>query len=535
MKRAAVITASYFIITLMNVLPVLAAGNSLIDVRVRNEGYTSTSEFDGWFVIGVPSNPPVKLLYGYPGDWWTSYTTVKIISPYSIEARFGDTNGIFTQYPTEGFDADNNSRNVCAWTVGGLNVTQELTVVDNPRTALHKDNIKITYRLKNPSTNPFNIVAGLRIMLDTQLGSNDNSPMMVQGFGRITKEREWLYPNVPDAWLTLDDYYNPTIKAECNLSSAKATRPDRLVIADWKETLNPNPWTLTPDTNFVIQDTAAAMYFNPVTYTPGQEMTFTIYYGIPDYSGAELAITKSASVAEANYGDTLSFNLNYFNQSTYGLTGLKIWDTVPWNTTFVDASAPYNFSNGVITWDLGDVTNTYTSYSVWLKTRINPIQGVSVTNTAAGEYIDQYWMDKEVRYSNTAVVNILTATVTVTSTITQTYTITPTASITPTCTQTPVPLVLDLKGNYPNPARYETEIVFYLARNADVKLKIFTVSGELVYEKKSHYPDGNNAILWDLKNGGGKDVASGIYIYKLEATTEREEYAEEFSKMAVAR
>lgn len=531
MKRIIVNTAVFIIIVYVTVASAFAAGNSLIDVRVNSTdpGYV------GWYVIGVPSIPPVKLLYGYPGAYWTTYTTIKITSPTAKEIAFGGIGGTFTQLPTEGFDAANNTRNVCAWVVDGLKITQELTVVDNPRTAAAKDNIKITYRVQNQPANSYNITAGIRIMLDTQLKTFDNSPIAVQGYGQVAKEREWTGSAVPDAWIAFDDYYNPTVKAECNMADAGATKPDRLVIADWDKELNPKPWNVTVDTNYVMTDTAAGMYYNPVTYTPGQELTFTIYYGIPDYSGAELAITKSASVAEANYGDTLSFNINYYNQSTYGLSNLKIWDSIPWNATFVDASAPYTYAGGVVSWDLGAISNTYTAYSVWLRASINHMQGVSVTNTSHSEYTDSYWMDKEVKHSNQAIVNILTATVTVTPSITQTHTITPTASVTPTVTETPVALMLSLKGNYPNPARYSTNVVFYLARNADVKLKIFTVSGELVYEEKAHFPEGHNTILWNLINGAGKDVASGVYIYKLEATTERDEYAEAYSKMALAR
>ncbi len=506
--------------------------NSFLDCRVATvtqSGNPQTQKYKGRFVIGTAAGQ--NLLYGYPDGIWSSYTTIKIDTD-SVIAIFGDDNGIFIQDPTEDYDAFGNSTNICIWKINNIEITQQLTIVDNPRTGKNKDTIEIKYKIKN--TRATNVSVGLRIMLDTQLGINDNSPMLVEGIGKITTEKEWNGVQVPDAWLTLNDYFNPQIKAEGNLKSALATVPDKLIIGQWNF-LNANAWDYTVNPLYEITDTAAGMFWNPANFLPNEEKTYIMYYGIPDVSGAELGLTKTVDVELANYGEILSYNLIYFNTGDADISNLIIWDTLPWNTTFVDASSGYNMNNNTIYWNLGAITNTYTSYSVWFRAVINPVQGTFVTNSAAGSYTDAYWNDMEVRYSNTVRTDIYTATPTVTQTITQTHTITPTHSITPTLTPTPPPLILKLIGTYPNPANLKTNILFNLTRDADIFVTLFTVSGEEVKKISNHFNEGNNAIEWDLKNKSGQKVASGVFIFKIEAKTERNEYAKEYGKITVVK
>ncbi len=50
-----------------------------------------------------------------------------------------------------------------------------------------------------------------------------------------------------------------------------------------------------------------------------------------------------------------------------------------------------------------------------------------------------------------------------------------------------------------------------------MNLKIFTISGEVVTELSQQGLSGMNRLYWNAKNRSGKDVASGIFIYSLEA------------------
>jgi hypothetical protein len=70
-----------------------------------------------------------------------------------------------------------------------------------------------------------------------------------------------------------------------------------------------------------------------------------------------------------------------------------------------------------------------------------------------------------------------------------------------------------LSQNYPNPFNPSTTIEFDLPKTDEVSLKIFNILGEevsiLVSERLSA---GSYSYEWDAGN-----IASGIYLYKLEA------------------
>jgi hypothetical protein len=118
----------------------------------------------------------------------------------------------------------------------------------------------------------------------------------------------------------------------------------------------------------------------------------------------------------------------------------------------------------------------------------------------------------------TTTTTTLTAAATFTWTLTTTITAAPAISLTPTRTPE-VALSLELKGNYPNPFDTDTNFVYKLSRDADIKIKIFTVSGEVVRKAggiKGHA--GYNSYYWDGKNNSGRSVASGIFILKMTAS-----------------
>jgi len=86
-----------------------------------------------------------------------------------------------------------------------------------------------------------------------------------------------------------------------------------------------------------------------------------------------------------------------------------------------------------------------------------------------------------------------------------------------------VPHKTRLLANYPNPFNPETWIPFELADGANVKLRIYDVSGRLVrtldlgYRHAGRYVDQSMAAYWDGRSSSGERVASGIYLYSLTA------------------
>ncbi len=85
-----------------------------------------------------------------------------------------------------------------------------------------------------------------------------------------------------------------------------------------------------------------------------------------------------------------------------------------------------------------------------------------------------------------------------------------------------LPDELDLKPNYPNPFNPTTQIKFGLPAAAHVLLQIMNIRGQtvrlLVDDIKTA---GWHTVTWDGKNESGHDVASGIYLYMIEADNKK--------------
>lgn len=74
-----------------------------------------------------------------------------------------------------------------------------------------------------------------------------------------------------------------------------------------------------------------------------------------------------------------------------------------------------------------------------------------------------------------------------------------------------------LLQNYPNPFNPSTTIAFQTAREGEAKLVVFNLKGQLVRELKTgHLPRGDHQVIWDGRDGSGKAVSSGMYLYRLQ-------------------
>jgi hypothetical protein len=129
-----------------------------------------------------------------------------------------------------------------------------------------------------------------------------------------------------------------------------------------------------------------------------------------------------------------------------------------------------------------------------------------------------------------------------TKTLTPTYTPTKTATVTPTNTTKALFEVADIglqNGQttpaqvstnnssltvkaFPNPSFNGQPIQFQLnlSQPAGLKLSLFAISGELVYKTFVQGSEGFNDLTWKIDNQSGTPVASGLYIYLLEITTD---------------
>ncbi len=93
---------------------------------------------------------------------------------------------------------------------------------------------------------------------------------------------------------------------------------------------------------------------------------------------------------------------------------------------------------------------------------------------------------------------------------------------------------------YPNPfggIDRETNLTFFITRDAWVSLKIYTVTGLMIYSQEGIYaPYGYNwELKWDGRDREGDRVANGVYLYKISATSISGEHASEIGRVVVMR
>ena len=81
-----------------------------------------------------------------------------------------------------------------------------------------------------------------------------------------------------------------------------------------------------------------------------------------------------------------------------------------------------------------------------------------------------------------------------------------------------IPRTWALNQNAPNPFNPQTKIEFALPRNAETTLKIFDSRGRVVRTLVAgELEAGYHTVIWSGEDDGGRQVASGVYFYRLVA------------------
>jgi len=80
-----------------------------------------------------------------------------------------------------------------------------------------------------------------------------------------------------------------------------------------------------------------------------------------------------------------------------------------------------------------------------------------------------------------------------------------------------LPTGFALNQNYPNPFNPTTTISFRLPQPTEWRLGIFNITGSLVREYRGSSETGAVTVEWDGRSTDGLPVASGVYLYRLEA------------------
>lgn len=81
-----------------------------------------------------------------------------------------------------------------------------------------------------------------------------------------------------------------------------------------------------------------------------------------------------------------------------------------------------------------------------------------------------------------------------------------------------VPRAVSLAQNHPNPFNPSTTIAFSLVRDGRVELKVYDARGALVRTLvDGQVAAGEQRVAWDGRDQGGRQVAAGVYLYRLRA------------------
>ncbi len=80
------------------------------------------------------------------------------------------------------------------------------------------------------------------------------------------------------------------------------------------------------------------------------------------------------------------------------------------------------------------------------------------------------------------------------------------------------PTVYRLSHNYSNPFNPETVIHYDLPVGGHINISVFNLIGQKVVTLVGgHRPAGSYSVVWDGKDDNEKSLASGYYLYRMEA------------------
>lgn len=98
-------------------------------------------------------------------------------------------------------------------------------------------------------------------------------------------------------------------------------------------------------------------------------------------------------------------------------------------------------------------------------------------------------------------------------------------------------LLIDRVLNWPNPFRTTTALTFIVNQSADYEVKIFTVNGRPIWQRRGSASTGGivTDIIWDGRDSAGRQAGNGVYLYKVTAWNSDGEKAEGLGKIAYIR
>ena len=267
----------------------LSVENEFIKLIV-NKGPEDLGRFAIETTGGDPKNSKdnnQSLIYGQPVPW-TSYTTVRIDDHDFVFGgqghKLSQRSGQPITFGTVVSQTVQPSSIVTVCRFEDVLVTQTLSFIRNVSTKV-MDTAQISYSAVNKGSVPHNV--GIRIMMDTKLGSNDGAPFRI-GTHAGDSEQSFQGAALFDYWQAFDNLVSPNVIAQGTIYSAELgiAKPDKLYLANWG-TLSDYPWDFPYEQgrSFIRageaeKDTALALYWNPTTLAPQKSLQVSTLYGL---------------------------------------------------------------------------------------------------------------------------------------------------------------------------------------------------------------------------------------------------------------
>lgn len=368
-------------ITFFSVVGVKASNveidNDYIRIVVNN-----SEENRGRFSVGTTGGDPDRdtdqnkhLIYG-GDDPWTSYTTVRVGnlnwvygSPTDRRAGYDGLYGEMVQEPTV-----ENGTIQSSWKLGPIQVWQILSLSRSTTTGL-LDTARIEYHVKNNDSLAH--MVGLRLMLDTMLGSNDGAPFRVEDKGLVS-DSVYYSENMPEFWQAFDSLTNPRVMSQGTLKGHDTTTPDRVYFTNWGSVAD-SPWNFdfTPGRDFTRigeyeLDSAISMFWDPKPLGPGETRNYVSYYGLGGVTIAPgelvLGVTSPAQITSDPDKDDSFSVIAYVQNDGKGMArGVEAKINLPDGLELVNSPAQIK---------LGDLDVQETTQTSWQVRAKNAKDGV---------------------------------------------------------------------------------------------------------------------------------------------------------------
>ncbi len=194
---------------------------------------------------------------------------------------------------------------IIQWEAGGVRFEQRVEY-EAGLVSRKIDTLRIRYTLTNVDTRPRK--AGMRLMVDTFIGSNDEVPFFVPGQKNVIDKPTAFTvkaKNIPEYILALErnDLSDPTMTVvQIGLAQGPpAERPDAVILSQWPgdrsaASRNPdNPFAAVqwlffrwdyPLAKSFDKDSALSLVYLPTTIAPGKQRVFEYTYGLGSLAGA---------------------------------------------------------------------------------------------------------------------------------------------------------------------------------------------------------------------------------------------------------